>query len=223
MTKQKAGSEHKDIGFVQVERESLKPWGQLIRQSPVAAHLLMELVRHMDGRNAVVMSRKTMAQLMEVSERTIYRVLQTLREHRYVELVRIGNLHAVVVNARVGWTRSRGAKADMAVFDARVVANLEEQDTPPTSEPLRRVPLLMEGEEPILPDPESGEQAGLPGIEPERGDLEAGRARPAMWTDADGQQWEIDPETGEQQQRLDDAPNASKKKAAAKKKGSAKR
>lgn len=197
----KAGSQHQDKGFVQVEAETLKPWGELIRQSPIAAHLLMELVRHMDGRNAVVMSRKTMAALMEVSERQIYRVLKTLRQHRYIELVRIGNLHAVVVNARVAWTRSRGAKADMAVFDARVVAHADEQDTR-DSEPLRRVPLLMQGEEPILPDPESGDQAGLPGIEPERGELEAGRERPAIRTDADGQQWEIDPETGEQQRRI---------------------
>lgn len=172
------GSSQKDTGFVQIDRAALRDWQALIRKSSTAAELLMVLVRYMDGRNAVVISRKTMAGMLEVSERSVYRYLKMLEERQYVELVRVGNLHAVVVNARVAWTRARGARHEMAVFDARIVASRDEQDSKPDDKPLRRVPMLMSGEEPILPEPERGDQMGIDGIEPERGDLEQGRELP---------------------------------------------
>lgn len=131
----------------------------------------------MDGRNAVVMSRKTMGRLLGTSERSIYRYLKMLEERQYVELVRIGNMHAVVINARVAWTRARGSRSEMAVFDARVVADMDDQEHKPSRQPLRRVPLLMAGEEPVLPEPQSGDQMGIEGIEPERAHLEQGRER----------------------------------------------
>jgi hypothetical protein len=80
-----------------------------------------------------------------------------------VRLGATGTVNAYVVNSRVAWCDLR----EMALFSARIVADVEDQTQQTlSSDELRRVPMVYPPEE-ALPAGEwpSGSQAQLPGLE----------------------------------------------------------
>lgn len=156
-----------NASWVQLQRSSLRDLEVLATQNPSACRLLFALVRHMDGQNAVVMSRETMGTIIGASRSTAVRALAHLRQQRWVEIIKVGNLSAVVVNARVAWTQHSKLR-HAAIFSATVIATADEQDADTLSmdrEPLRRVPVLIPPELATIDEDrhaESGEQQHLP-------------------------------------------------------------
>lgn len=171
MAHKKLGSPDKrgepNASWVQIQRSSLRDLEVLATANPAATRLLLALVRHMDGQNAVVMSREAMGSLIGVSRATAVRALAYLRDQRWVEIIKVGNLSAVVVNSRVAWTQHSKLR-HAAIFSATVIATAEEQGTATLSmdrEPLRRVPVLIPPELATIDDDRpaaSGEQQHLP-------------------------------------------------------------
>ena len=165
--------------WVQTERKAHEAWASLIGRKPKAAMLLHHLVAQMGNQNAVVVSQKVMARLMDCHIETVKRALRDLEAERWVQIVKMngpGTVAAYVVNDRVAWGQPRDQLC-LSVFSAAVVADAEDQDafTLEHSE-LRRIPALFPGER-QLPSGE-GEpppsQPSLDGLEP---DLPARTAR----------------------------------------------
>lgn len=178
--------------WVQTDRGAHEAWGRLAVENARAAGVLHVLVGHMQpGNNAVVASRGTLSKLLGVSEATVKRAIQDLRDGLWIEVVQLGGkggVNAYVVNSRVAWA-SRRDQLGKALFSATVIAGADEQDSIGTA-PLRALPILRPGELAIpmgagLPPPSQG---GLDGIEP-----------PALRL-ADDE--DLDPVTGEIQKRL---------------------
>jgi hypothetical protein len=151
----------------------------------------------MDSHAAVVASRATLAQLVGYSEATVKRAVSDLRKDKWIEVVQLGGkggVNAYVVNSRVAWANARD-QLGRAVFTATVVTTRAEQTEGIDSEPLRRIPTLYPGEQ-QLPNgaglaPPS--QPSFDGLEP---DL------PAVVLDESGQEWDVNPQTGELQGRI---------------------
>lgn len=183
--------------WVQTERSAHEAWAQLVRTNGRAAALLHVLVANMDNQAAVVASRATLAQLVGYSEATVKRAVADLKADRWIEVIQLGGkggVNAYVVNSRVAWADSRD-KLGRAVFQATVVTTRAEQTDGLDEAPLRRIPTLYPGERQLpsgagLAPPA---QPSLDGLEP---DL------PAVVLDEKGQQWEVDPATGELQGKL---------------------
>lgn len=184
--------------WVQTERKAHEAWAELIGRKPRAAALLHHLVAQMGHQNAVVVSQKTLAKLMGCSLRTVQYAVTDLEAERWIQIVRMngpGTVAAYVVNDRVAF---QGKRENMrfSLFSAAVIADIDDQD-PLTLEhsDLRRIPTLFPGERqlPSGPGEDPPSQPSIPGIEP---DL------PAIVRDARGQEWEVDPVTGELQGRL---------------------
>ena len=183
------------ITWAQIEMRAVEGLQELLRNHPKAAELMLCLIRHMQpgSGGVVVVSRETMRGLLDCSMPTIARALKVLIDDGWVQRLRIGSAHALAINERIAWVGPRGDKQH-AVFSATVIASRAEQDdmalNPP---PARTVPVIDHGEIPALTGP------GLPPpSQPSLSGLE-----PVLYRDPDsGVLFDLDPRTGELQQRL---------------------
>jgi Fe2+ or Zn2+ uptake regulation protein len=102
-------------------------------------------------------SQAVIAKKVGVSLVSVNRAIKLLDDHRFIEVVKVGNLCIYRVNTRVAWQGHRGER--FAYFTADVIAFEQEQPTEldDNKEPLKQVPVLQEGErvlvgnEPIEP------------------------------------------------------------------------
>ncbi|MDN7352167.1 replication/maintenance protein RepL [Acetobacter senegalensis] len=168
--------------WVQTERAAHEAWAELMGQAPQAARLMHLLSARVGDHNAVVISQKTLASLMGVTDRTVRTALKVLQAGNWLEIMQIGErgtVNAYVLNDRVVWSGPRDGLR-YSLFSATVVANSAEQrnNTPlEKQEPLRRLPTLYPGERqlptgPGMPPPS---QPSIDGLEP---DLPARRKEP---------------------------------------------
>jgi len=184
---QKFGSGGKEIGtravstktWVQTERAAHEAWAGLIAKKPRAAMLLHHFVALMGERNAVVISQKTLAKMLDVTDRTVRSAIAELVAGRWISVVKLngpGTVSAYVVNDRVAWGERRD-KLPLSVFSAVVVADHEDQDEALLGHGnLRRVPSLYPGELqlPSGPGEEPPSQPNLGGLEPDLPHIDRG-------------------------------------------------
>lgn len=158
--------------WVQTERAAHEAWAGLIARKPRAAMLLHHFVALMGERNAVVISQKTLAKMLGVTDRTVRSAISDLVAERWVSVVKLngpGTVSAYVVNDRVAWGERRD-KLPLSVFSATVVADREDQDAAMLGHgELRRIPSLYPGELqlPSGPGQEPPSQPNLDGMEPD--------------------------------------------------------
>lgn len=190
-------AKHKAGHWVQTERAAHEAWANLIARKPRAAQLLHHLVAQMGHQNAVVVSQKVLAQLMGVDTRTVSRSVAVLVEEHWVQVVRIGKGKeaAYVVNDRVAWGQPRD-QLRLSTFSATVIADLDDQESDALEHrELRRIPTLYPGEQ-QLPGGSGLAPPSQPALDGLEHDL------PAVVLDEKGQQWEVNPATGELQGKL---------------------
>lgn len=144
----------------------------LYSKKPRAAQLMHLLVAHMGHQNAVVVSQKTLAKLMGVSDRTVRTAVKDLEARQWIQIVKLngpGTVSAYVVNDRVAWGQKR-SQLNLSTFSAEVLADQEDQEPGTlTGEALRKIPQIYAGEEQIPhgdhDDPPS--QGLIEGMEPD--------------------------------------------------------
>lgn len=164
--------------WVQTEREAHEAWGRLVVSSPRAAALMHHLVAHMDQSAAVVASYATLAKLCNFSVATVRRAVDDLKAKQWLQVVQIGGkggANAFVVNSNVAWATGRD-KLHLAVFSARVIADVAEQEPDALDAPaLRRIPTLSADEQqlPTGPGEDPPSQPSIPGLEPDLPSVQA--------------------------------------------------
>ena len=158
--------------WVQTERAAHEAWAGLSARKPRAAQLLHHFVAVMGERNAVVISQKTLAKMLGVTDRTVRSAIADLVAERWISVVKLngpGTVSAYVVNDRVAWGERRD-NLPLSVFSATVVADQEDQDGALLGHgELRRIPSLYPGEMqlPSGPGQEPPSQPNLDGMEPD--------------------------------------------------------
>lgn len=119
-----------------------KPWlkltrfgsiemSRLIGETPRGAKLLSALFAAMDDDNTIVATLETLAELSEMSARTVQRAIGDLTDRTLLEVLQIqkrGTAHVYRINERVIWS-GRGPKA-RAVVNARVLLRGDDQARP---------------------------------------------------------------------------------------------
>ena len=160
--------------WVQTERAAHEAWASLISKAPKAAQLMHILTARLGDHNAVVISQKTLMQLMSTSRRTVQRAIAVLVDEHWLEIRQIGDrgtVNAYVVNDRVAWTGKRDG-IRYSLFSATVIISDKEQpdnEELNNLEPLRPLPNLYRGEQQLpsgdgLPPPS---EPSLPTMEPD--------------------------------------------------------
>jgi len=161
--------ENKGSRWVQTDRKAHEEWGRLAIKRPAAAAVLHHLIALMQHKNAVVVSQKTLAAMIGITDRSVRAAIADLEAQNWVQIIRIGKGRetAFVVNDRVAWGEAR-ANLRLSTFSAEIVANCAEQTERTLSrEHLRKIPTLYPGEhqlpsgpgeappsQPFLPDME---------------------------------------------------------------------
>jgi len=160
--------------WVQTERATHEAWAALIGKAPKAAQLMHLLTARVGDNNAVVVSQKTLQELMQCSRPTVQRALNTLTQDRWIETHQIGEsgtVNAYVLNDRVAWIKNRNGLR-YSLFSATVIVSENEQpndDLVENKEALRVLPKLFRDEAQLphgegLPPPS---QPFLPDMEPD--------------------------------------------------------
>ena len=138
--------------FAMVEKQALHNLDSLMREDMNAARLIVSLIRLLEpgSGGVIVISRKTIQELLGVSESTVARCLRTLSSGGWVQRMRIGGAYALAVNKTVAWVGPRG-EMDRAVFSATVVASRSEQDEAALNPPvLKQFPMTQLDEDILL-------------------------------------------------------------------------
>jgi DNA-binding Lrp family transcriptional regulator len=111
--------------FVQVNTKILAK--QSADFTNVKEYQLMNYFYDRMGRsNALMVSNKKMAALLNCSTRTVITITKMLEEKQYIRIVKVGTSNAYVVNADVAWKTGRDGKHG-AIFNATVVVDWDEQ------------------------------------------------------------------------------------------------
>lgn len=146
--------------FVQTDRASHEAWARLSVQRPAASAVLHLLAASVGNGNAVVVSQKTIAKIIGVTDRTVRSAIADLEAGKWLQVVKIGagRESAYILNDRVVWADKRD-NLRMSRFSAEVIADAEDQsEATLSSEALRRLPRLYPGEEQLPGGP------GLPPV-----------------------------------------------------------
>lgn len=118
----------KNLNFVQLYKQHLMDLRRLTNKDSNALSILLIMVEKMNKQNALVISQKNLEKITGKSRTTVHRAIKVLREEQFIEIIKIGTANAYVVNANVFWQDDHSKKTKFAIFDATVVASLEEQD-----------------------------------------------------------------------------------------------
>lgn len=116
--------------FVQLYRSSMRALRNLTLEVPTAAGVLMVLLERMNRRNALVASQGTLCKLTGKGRTAIQNAMNELRKRNFIDVVKVGNIAVIVVNARVAWTTDTALRDKLAVFDAQVIVSASEQPDP---------------------------------------------------------------------------------------------
>ena len=139
-----------------VEKQALHNLDNLMRQDMNAARLIVSLIRLLEpgSGGVIVISRKTIQELLDVSPSTVARCLRTLSSGGWVQRMRVGGAYALAVNKTVAWVGPRG-EMDRAVFSATVVASRSEQDEAALNPPVLKQFPITQLDESVLPTGEA--------------------------------------------------------------------
>lgn len=141
----------KNFNFVQIEKRALRQVRELYDDNAPAGKLLFVLAEKMNRQNALVCSYDTMSKITGLSRQTLYKAVKYLKEHNWIQIIKIGTANAYIVNSRVFW-QSYGDKK-MTVFNAAIIASSDEQDEPIENwdkVQLKQFPFLHHNEEVII-------------------------------------------------------------------------
>lgn len=115
--------------FVQLYVDKLDLIIEMTGENPTAVKLFVWLLKHMDKRNALVISQEALAEAMNMHRTTIFRSVNYLKEKKALDILKSGSTNIYAVNAQIAWKSNAGGKR-FAHFDAAVYIAESEQDKP---------------------------------------------------------------------------------------------
>lgn len=113
--------------FVQLSRKAMKEIRILAETNKLSLKILMILAEKMNRQNAVVVSQKTLCQLVGKGRTSVYNAVKTLEDGRWLKILKIGTANAYIVNERVFWSDLTD-KRRYAIFSANVIVSEDEQE-----------------------------------------------------------------------------------------------
>lgn len=127
MTKEqnKMTEEQKNRNFIQLYRNHIDDMAKLARNNGKAYDLLMLLIKHMDGTNALCVSNKTLQELLECGKATVCRAVNYLKDNGWICILKSGTSNVYIVNPEVAWT-SYGTQKKYCKFNANVLLSSSE-------------------------------------------------------------------------------------------------
>lgn len=113
----------KNRGFVQVYSAGWKRLQNLMKTNPNAARLYALLAEHIDGSGVVVAAQGVLAEMLEVSEKTIQRRTQELETAGAIVRIRVGGgVYAYALHPEEVWKAWDSSKEYAAFYSKTLVS-----------------------------------------------------------------------------------------------------
>jgi hypothetical protein len=119
--------EEVNANFVQVYIDKLDLIIEMTSENPTAVKLFTWLLKHMDKKNALVVSQNALAESLSVTRQTIYTSITYLKQKKAIAVFKSGGTNIYAVNAQIAWKSNASGKR-YAMFDAKVYIAESEQD-----------------------------------------------------------------------------------------------
>ena len=142
------GSLGENSNFVMLFRNQMSALVELQKAEPKAGALFMFFMEHMDRENALIVSIKTISEILEWSEPTVYRQIKTLKDKTLISIAKSGTSNIYFINSQVAWT-TYGNKKEYSKFNANVLISKSEQEYRIKANKFKQIDLLdfLEDEE----------------------------------------------------------------------------
>lgn len=129
-----------NANFVQLKDNSLRAIQGLIQKSPVSAQILFFFIEKMGKlNNSVICSYQTLMEVTGYSRATVSRAIKHLKDHNWIDTVKVGSATAYCVNAQIAW-RAANNQRHYAIFSSTVVASSSENSDFESNKKLRYIP-----------------------------------------------------------------------------------
>lgn len=120
---------NKSQGWLQSDKAAHQAMYKLGLKHPMALSVLHFMVYKLSrGTNGLVISAATLAKQMGISQRTVQNTIVILRDCKFVQVLKSGNVNVYIINSRVAWQGERGAR--YAAFNAQILVDEGEQAQP---------------------------------------------------------------------------------------------
>lgn len=118
-----------NANFIQFYEDKLPLISIMIDENATATKLFLFLVRHMDKRNAIIISQQAITEALGLTRQTISKCIKYLTDKKVLAIFKSGTSNIYAINSQIVWkTNANGKK--YALFDARVYITKSEQETP---------------------------------------------------------------------------------------------
>ncbi len=115
--------------FVQLYVDKLDLIIEMTGENKTAVQVFTWILKHMDKRNALVVSQVALAEVFGITERSIRYAIAFLKQKKALAVLKSGNTNIYAVNAQIAWKADANGKK-YALFDAAVYIADSEQDKP---------------------------------------------------------------------------------------------
>lgn len=116
--------------FVQLYVDNLDLIIKMTEENPTAVRLFTFILKHMDNRNALVISQHALSEALEVGRTTIHNSVSFLKEKQAIAVFKSGNVNVYAVNVQIAW-KSHASGKRYAMFNAKVFISESEQEDAP--------------------------------------------------------------------------------------------
>lgn len=113
--------------FVQFNLTHTKDWIALNKKSHIATEILMFLMDHMDGHNALICSITVLSEALGYCRSAISEAIGILKSSGFVDVKKSGNTNVYLLNKDLAW-KSWGKNYRYAEFEAKIIISESEQE-----------------------------------------------------------------------------------------------
>lgn len=100
----KGSRARENTDFVMLYRRFIAQIADLGAENTTALRVLLFLIKHMDGTNAIGAPQKLIADMMGVSRQTVNGAIRYLEDNGWIQTYKLGKANIYVVNPDVVWT-----------------------------------------------------------------------------------------------------------------------
>lgn len=122
-------SPYNNFGQLNLDPDCGKARRALMRTNHSAYEIFDFLVERADPYNAVICSVRVLKEALNLSEATIYRAINALKEHKFIDVKKSGTSNVYHLNGELIW-KSYGTNFKHAEFVAKVIIAESEQEKP---------------------------------------------------------------------------------------------
>lgn len=112
--------EQKNKNFIQLYRNHVDDITNLALENSTAFKILMLLIKHMDGNNALCVSMVSLGEILHISRQAISKNIKYLKDNGWVCVLKNGTSNVYIVNPDIVWTSYSNQK-NYCKFQANVL------------------------------------------------------------------------------------------------------